>query len=130
MKTVEDAVKQENGVWAEDGFNAMARISGRIDYMRVDENGVLHYTEIGEPDNPASSDWKIVCTREEFEYKAREMGYVMDDSDKPVANQPAAPHQDPSSLLLAYLQGAADSGCKGSKNALEYYSALGRLNYE
>ena len=126
MKTVEDAVKQEKGVWDEDAFNVMAWISGGVDYLRLDSNGVLHYTEIGDPDNPASSDWKIVCTREEFEYKAREMGYVMDDSDKLAANQPESLHQDPASLLLSYLQGAADSGCKGSKNALEYYSELGR----
>ena len=78
MKTVEDAVRQENGAWKYDQYNAMAWFwdYGDITYLRIDGQGVLHHTHAGLPDDPTSKIWQLICTRNEFEAKAYEMGYT------------------------------------------------------
>ena len=65
MKTVEDAVRQENGVWDDEmEGNIMIWKSGDIDYAH-DRNPVdIAYLESG---------WQLVCTREQFEAEAERL---------------------------------------------------------
>lgn len=141
MKTVEDAVRQENGVWLYDERNAMARLCGDINYISLDDCGVLHCADADELNAPATEAWRLVCTREEFEAKAKEMGYGANESDddmvdseiKESANQESViTSQDQLTtdhsvlLLLAYLQGQADAGIKYAQMALEYYHGLNK----
>ena len=141
MKTVEDAVRQEDGVWRYDGYNAMAWQCGSIDYLSLDDCGVLHYTDVDELNDPVVEAWHLVCTREEFETKAKEIGYVANESDADVAdgdikelvnqvsgikNQEQLTKDDSALLLLAYLQGQADAGIKYAQMALEYYHGLNK----
>ena len=141
MKTVEDAVRQENGVWLYDERNAMAWLCGDINYLSLDDCGVLHCADVDELNAPATEGWRLVCTREEFEAKAKEMGHVCDESDVDVVdseikelvshvsgikNHDQLTKDDSVLLLLAYLQGQADAGIKYAQLALEYYHALNK----
>lgn len=74
MKTVEDAVVQENGVWREHGYNAMAWVLGLIDYCSL-VNGKLSLNPVDMEFYGVSNEWQIVCTRKQFEEKAEELGY-------------------------------------------------------
>lgn len=73
MKTVEDAVRQENGVWRHDDYNAMAFRVGDIDYCSI-VDGLLSFDAFNKPLDKMSSSWQLVCTSEQFEEKAKEMG--------------------------------------------------------
>ena len=73
MKTVEDAVRQENGIWFDETANAMAWFLGNIDYAFQDKNGLVHYSR--EMNDPMNDEWQFVCTREQFEAEAERLGY-------------------------------------------------------
>ena len=66
MKTVEDAVQQERGVWGDDEYNIMIWKSDDIDYANDRDPIDISYIE---------GDWQLVCTREQFEAEARRLGY-------------------------------------------------------
>ena len=73
MKTVEDAVKQENGVWRKaNKCNAMAWLFGKIDYVWINDKDNLFDEKYG---NILISAWQLVCTREQFEAEAKRLGY-------------------------------------------------------
>ena len=74
MKTIDDAVKQYKGVWPDSKGDAMAWLYGGVDCVvrdarspsgfRARSGGLL-----------LNSNWKLICTRAEFDRRAAEMGY-------------------------------------------------------
>lgn len=132
MKTVEDAVRQEDGVWAYCVYNAMAYRGDLIDYWVCDADGDLRSGTVYNAGILAPEGWQLVCTREEFEEKAKEMGYGVDDSEDDYIGCQEDDHAVQSSelqqasilLLLAYLQGQADAGIESAQMAHDFWRDL------